>query len=390
MKSAFILILTLCIGCVITTHAADAAPAAVDSVMPAAPQRGAAEIQEDMKVTATKLAEVLPSPKLLGDAEFRKENATKVLPLLRKLADLQGELAATPGVEWRRGLEMQRLPMLGLAMALGDKDAEKKLRESAASKDANEALWAKSALTEGNWLLNSGDAGAQQKLLDDYAALARANPDSMLVAHTLMEMSEWGPANKEMSGKALEVMRTNMPGYVARGKELAGRAADAGNLRSVSWGCISWAQGHKNEYPDHLARLVAQGKLAPGVLVSQRLASTPELVMTDEIKQLATADFEAFARKVDEHCDFIYFGKGMDGGTAPSIAVAMEKPRSGLSEGINIAFQDGHVEFVKWPSVRDTVSRTNLYRKAHNLLEIDIDALLKSAPAQACPLRTAL
>jgi prepilin-type processing-associated H-X9-DG protein len=387
MKFTFIPILALYIGCATTTRAADAEPAAVDPVMPAATQRGAAEIQKEMKVTAAKLNEVLPSPGLIGDARFRKENGAKAVPVLRRLADLQGELAAAQGGEWGLALETMRLQTLGRAMAAGDKDAEKKLTEAAASKDANEALRAKSALTEGNWLLNSEDAGAQQKLLDDYAAVAKANPDSAVVAQTLMEMSQLGPANEEMSGKALEVMRTNMKGYMVRARELSRRVGDAGNLRSISWGCMGWAAAHNNQYPDHLARLVAEGQLTPAMLVSMRLAITPELVMTDELKKLAAADIDGFTRRVDAHCDFIYLGKGMASGIDSSVAVAMEKPTPHLSEGINIAFQDGHVQFVKWPAVRDTLSRTNIYRKAHNLPEIDVDTLLKSAPAQASTLR---
>ena len=104
--------------------------------------------------------------------------------------------------------------------------------------------------------------------------------------------------------------------------------------------------------------------------------------MTDELKKLGETDYDAFCKKVDEHCDFIYLGKGMKNESDASIAVAFEKPGPHAINGINMAFQDCHVDYTRWKEVPDVLKATNVYLKKNGLGEVDVDALLKAAPGQ--------
>jgi len=182
---------------------------------------GMKEIQAALDQTMNKLNELVPSPKMLGDAKFRKENGEKVAPILMKLARLKKEIATNPqwtAMQHGRGMnpEMDRLHILGIAMALGDKDAEKILTEAAASKDATQVIHAKLAIAVGNWIMNSEDAKAQQKVLDDCAAIAKANPEDDAIALTLIGLTQIGSANQEMPDKVIEVIRANLTGNLAR------------------------------------------------------------------------------------------------------------------------------------------------------------------------------
>ncbi|MCL2647723.1 MAG: hypothetical protein FWD61_12055 [Phycisphaerales bacterium] len=188
-------------------------------------------------------------------------------------------------------------------------------------------------------------------------------------------------------------------------KELTNRKADAANLRTIVLACWIYAEENNSPTPDHLGRLVFRknnrgntvidGDILKN-LVSKR-AGTQPLVMTPELENLAKTNFAAFAKKVDEHCDFVYVGKGMWSGHLddPSVLVVFEKPDARLMDGINMAFgilkkEGAYVEFVKYKTkndmgadVRYTLERANEVRKnIYSLPAIDIDALLKGTPAE--------
>jgi hypothetical protein len=162
---------------------------------------------------------------------------------------------------------------------------------------------------------------------------------------------------------------------LAKSRELAGRSLDAANLRGICNSAVIYSAEHNDALPDHVGRLLLEG-MGPKLLVSKRSGTKP-LEMTDELKKLGETDFDAFCKKVDEHCDFVYLGKGMKSETDASIVLAFEKPGAWNHDGINLAFQDVHVEYTKWKSVPDVLKTTNEYLKKNNLTEVDIDALMK-------------
>src|ERR1035437_4863717 len=64
----------------------------------AKPARTMAALEADLNATMAKLNELLPYPKVLSEAKFRKDNAEKVVPLLRQMASLLDELATTQNI----------------------------------------------------------------------------------------------------------------------------------------------------------------------------------------------------------------------------------------------------------------------------------------------------
>jgi thiol-disulfide isomerase/thioredoxin len=172
-------------------------------------------IDGELKAAGAKFKEVVPQLSMIGDASFRKDNAEKALPPLKKLAELLGEIAATQEAEEKQFTQDFRLKMLAMGVALGDKDSAKSLNEAATDKDPQMAIAAKSALAFGNWINTSGDAKAQAAVLADYTALAKANPKEDKIAETLFLMSKLGGANGDLSKQAIAVISENLTGEAA-------------------------------------------------------------------------------------------------------------------------------------------------------------------------------
>jgi len=177
-------------------------------------------------------------------------------------------------------------------------------------------------------------------------------------------------------------------GVFATAKELAGRgtskgSSDAASLRGVANACFNWAEKNDWQMPDHVGRLLlGENRMSTKLLVSRRAGVTESLVMTRELERLAERDFEAFAKIVDEHCDIVYLGKGTKNSSDANVLVAFEKPHRHMSYGINMAFEDVHVDYVLYKQVRKILEEANVYREKHGLSAIDIDAVLRDAPGK--------
>jgi prepilin-type processing-associated H-X9-DG protein len=165
---------------------------------------------------------------------------------------------------------------------------------------------------------------------------------------------------------------------LGRARELSNRTVDAANLRGIAQSCAVFAADNADAMPDDLARLVANGQVSPRQLVSKR-AGTPPLEMTPEMVQLSTADFPKFAAQIAEHCDFVYLGKGMKNTADASIIVAYEKPGPQSIDGMNLAFGDGHAEFVRWVALQQAFGPTNDYLTKKGLAPVDVQDMMRKA-----------
>jgi len=153
---------------------------------------------------------------------------------------------------------------------------------------------------------------------------------------------------------------------------------DASNLRGISQSTLVYAMDHKDALPDDLARLVAEGMISPRQLVSRRSGTQP-LVMTDELEKMSKENFANFAEQVAAHSDFVYLGRGMKAETNSNVVVAYEKPGPHTPDGLNLAYQDGHAEFARWPTMSAAFEATNVYLKKNGKPEVDVKALAKAA-----------
>jgi thiol-disulfide isomerase/thioredoxin len=226
----------------------DDAPATASAPATTAKARSMQAIKIDLEEANSGLREALPSLKSVASAKFRKDSADKVLPPLKKIILLLDEIAITQN---EPSAADARIRYLSIADAFGDADAAKSLAAIAGGKDASMALAAKSAMTMGGWLRNTDDGKAQEKILADYAEVAKANASDEGVAETLMNMSQFGASSPDLSKKAVEVIRTSLKGDAAKqmiaqmdaekaqadlvGKPLtiAGRTTDNGKFSSA-------------------------------------------------------------------------------------------------------------------------------------------------------------
>ncbi len=179
-----------------------------------------------------------------------------------------------------------------------------------------------------------------------------------------------------VTGLAVGGMMT-IPRVAMNGPAVASRNVDMANLRGVAQSSLVYASDHKEALPDDLARLVADGMISPKSLVSRRAGTTP-LELTPELEKLAKDDFAKFSVEVAAHCDFVYLGKDGKSDLDAGVIMAYEKSNAGTPDGLNVAFRDGHVEFILWTRMPTAFEATNAALKKAGKAEVDVKALLRA------------
>ncbi len=174
---------------------------------------------------------------------------------------------------------------------------------------------------------------------------------------------------------------------LARARELSQRSADAANERGIAQSCIVYATDHNDKLPDDLSQLVTAGQIPTRMLAAKRAGSEP----LDQVDPDQAKNDPAFPKTLAAHTDFVYIGKGVGNDSDASIVILYERPRPSLRDGMNLAYDDAHVEFSRWSQLPEAFKATNDYRKAHHLPPVDVNAILKAvnapnaAPAPAAP-----
>ena len=185
------------------------APAATPKAAAAA--RTPDAIMADMKSAQEEVMKVMPSPKQLADPAFRSGDGQKGIAPLKKMTALFGELQATiPDASAKEDCRVNKFHIMAYVAALGDKETLETLN-SAAKGTGPDALSAKSSLALANWLDANNDAAGETKVLDDFTAVAKQNPESEEVADTLGVLASLS-ANNDVTKKVIDVVRTNMKG----------------------------------------------------------------------------------------------------------------------------------------------------------------------------------
>ncbi len=178
-----------------------------------------------------------------------------------------------------------------------------------------------------------------------------------------------------MLAGSLAVGAANFLPRAAQGPGVEPQVVDAANLRVIAQSALVYAIDHKDQLPDSLATLVAEGMISPRELKSRR-ARTPALEMTPELQQLGRDDFAKFSEQLEQHTDFVYLGKGMKSDTDAALILAYEKPGMYARDGLNLAFKDAHVEFVPWRAMEETFKKTNEHLRKNQLPPVDVKDLM--------------
>ncbi len=118
---------------------------------------------------------------------------------------------------------------------------------------------------------------------------------------------------------------------LARARELSKRAVSAANLRGITMGLLMHASDHGDQFPATLDELIADGIVTPAMLKSPR-------------------------DPAPDKTSYVYIaGQDPKKGDARNVIV-YEKPWD--DEGTNVAFLDGHVEWMKLDAFRSAVRDT--------------------------------
>jgi prepilin-type processing-associated H-X9-DG protein len=124
-----------------------------------------------------------------------------------------------------------------------------------------------------------------------------------------------------------------------RAREQANRVKSASNLRQIGLANLLYANNQKNGAlaPD-LGTLLRTQDLSVHVFTNPRCNSAVP-------PNIANAGQQEQAAWVDQNADYVYFGRGKKNTMGPDEVLAAEKPET-VTEGVNILFGDGHVEFI--------------------------------------------
>jgi thiol-disulfide isomerase/thioredoxin len=206
--------------------------AATKDAQPAANgERDEKAVIADLREAKEKLSAAMPSISSIGDVDFRKESGPKLLPLLHRMSDLLGELAALEkDDEVRQGLNDDRRQFLALLVALGDDDAAAVLEKEVGGNEAKN-LPAKSALVLGRWWKNSKDTAAQEKILATVVDMAKSDPTNEKLLQTLEIMARVGASSDELALRVVQVIRKTLKGDAA--KRIAAELDPNGALREL-------------------------------------------------------------------------------------------------------------------------------------------------------------
>ncbi len=183
------------------------------SAAPSTQPRDEQTIITDLRATNEQLAAVMPALPSIADADFRKQNGAKIVPLVCRLTDLFLELRGSQSDQaTAKKIDDDRSLYLAVLVALDDSAAVAELTPQASptATDASHVVSASSALALGNWWRNSKDAAAQGKVLDDYSVIAKAHPTEDRLAITLASMANLGAANDALAKRALDIVRTTL------------------------------------------------------------------------------------------------------------------------------------------------------------------------------------
>lgn len=141
----------------------------------------------------------------------------------------------------------------------------------------------------------------------------------------------FGPAQEAMMVSVL------LPA-LNKAREQAARVSSANNLRQIGLGALMYADKQNGSLPPDLGTIFSEEDISPSVFVNPRnksaLPGNFGSMSKDQQKQW-----------IDQSSDYMWFGAGKKNTAGPEQVIASEKPE-GASDGLNMLFGDGHVEFI--------------------------------------------
>lgn len=132
-----------------------------------------------------------------------------------------------------------------------------------------------------------------------------------------------------------------------RAREQANRVKSAANLRQIGQAAMMYANDNRGQFPPDLGTMLKKEDLTPSVFVNPRTNAAPP----------AAGNPDAMAEWVQEHSDYVWLGKGKSANNVtPETVLAHEKLEDN-TDGVNLLFGDGHVEFMVMPEAQRMIEK---------------------------------
>jgi len=170
------------------------------------------QVVEEMRRNRDELEKMIPSldlsAQVMSDPAKRAHACATLLPYFQKAFAFEDEMYALQGVAIRR--PMYRATVLGQLAMTGDADAETALKIGAGSPDAEKKLVYTASLLQVRWMKAYGDSAEQGRVLDEFQALAKANPGNGFLAEVLGGMAREGGASAELKQRAQKIIAEDL------------------------------------------------------------------------------------------------------------------------------------------------------------------------------------
>jgi prepilin-type processing-associated H-X9-DG protein len=138
---------------------------------------------------------------------------------------------------------------------------------------------------------------------------------------------------------------------LSRARETADRVKCASNERQIGQACLLYANYHRGKYPDNIGQLLTEGDITAEVF----LCPSSKTALPKDYKTMAPADL---GKWLTDNGDYVFCGAGMTTSIGADQVVLYEKPAD-HTQGMNILFGDGHVEFDMMPAAAKMIHDQN-------------------------------
>jgi prepilin-type processing-associated H-X9-DG protein len=148
------------------------------------------------------------------------------------------------------------------------------------------------------------------------------------------------------TGQSAMMMGVMLPA-LQKARDQARRVKSMSNLKQIGLAAMIYSNDQKDgTFPATLGDMLPQVENSANVFIDPRRESAPPPPGLSK---------EDLAKWVNEHSDYIWLGKGKKAATLGADHVLAYEKLEGATDGINILYGDGHVEFVQIDAARQQI-----------------------------------